>query len=308
MRPRLGVRLGRLELKNPVVTASGTFGFGREYAGLVDLTRLGAVTVKSLTLAPRTGNPPPRLAETPAGMLNAIGLENPGVDWFLAEGLPFLRQRGVPVIASIAGETPAECAALASRLDRAPGLVALEVNLSCPNVARGGLAFGGDPAAAAETTRAVRRATALPLIAKLSAQVTDIVAVARAVLEAGAEILSLINTLPGMAVDVHRRRPVLGNVFGGLSGPAIRPVAVRAVWQVYAALSCPIIGMGGIMTALDALEFVLAGARAVAVGTAHFVNPRAADEILDGIESFLVEQGVADVNDLVGAAHGPQEK
>jgi len=173
-------------------------------------------------------------------------------------------------------------------------------------VARGGLAFGSDPAAAAETTRAVREATGLPLIAKLSAQVTDIVAVARAVLEAGAEALSLINTLPGMAIDVHRRRPVLGNVFGGLSGPAIRPVAVRAVWQVYAALGCPIIGMGGIMTACDALEFVLAGARAVAVGTAHFVNPRAAEEVLDGLERFLLEQGVADFNDLVGAAHQPR--
>ncbi|MBC7105430.1 MAG: dihydroorotate dehydrogenase, partial [Firmicutes bacterium] len=218
MRRRLGVRLGPLELKNPVVAASGTFGFGREYAGLVDLRRLGAVTVKSLTLRPRAGNPPPRIAETPAGMLNAIGLENPGVEWFLAEGLPFLRERGVPVIASIAGETPEEYAALAAVLDRAPGLAALEVNLSCPNVARGGLAFGGDPAAAAEVTRAVRKATELPVIAKLSALVTDLVAVARAALEAGADVLSLINTLPAMAVDVDRRRPVLGNVFGGLSG------------------------------------------------------------------------------------------
>jgi dihydroorotate dehydrogenase (NAD+) catalytic subunit len=304
MRPRLRVKLGRLELKNPLVTASGTFGFGREYAGLVDLRRLGAVTVKSLTLRPRAGNPPPRIAETPAGMLNAIGLENPGVEWFLAEGLPFLRERGVPVIASIAGETPEEYAALAAVLDRAPGLAALEVNLSCPNVARGGLAFGGDPAAAAEVTRAVRKATGLPVIAKLSALVTDLVAVARAALEAGADVLSLINTLPGMAVDVDRRRPVLGNVFGGLSGPAIRPVAVRAVWQVYAALRCPIIGMGGIVTARDALEFALAGARAVAVGTAHFVNPRAAEEVLDGIERYLAERGVADFNELVGAAHG----
>jgi dihydroorotate dehydrogenase (NAD+) catalytic subunit len=267
------------------------------------LNRLGAIVVKGITLKPRAGNPPPRLAETPAGILNAIGLQNPGVERFIAEALPYLSGYDLPVIVNIAGDTVEDYARLADRLDRAPGVDGLEVNISCPNVKKGGLQFGSDPSAAAEVTRAVKGHTGLPVVVKLSPNVTDIVPVAEKVAGAGADALSMINTLVGMAIDIKNRRPLLGNVTGGLSGPAVRPVAVRAVWQVYREVPLPIIGMGGITTADDALEFILAGASAVAVGTASFINPRATMEVLEGLEEYLAANGMADIRELVGAAH-----
>lgn len=300
--PRLAVNLGGIAMNNPVTTASGTFGFGFEYASLVDLKQLGAITVKAITREPRPGNPPPRIAETAAGMLNAIGLQNPGVDAFITDYLPRLRQLGTPIIANIAGNTVEEYAEVAGRLDAAGGLAGLEINISCPNVKQGGIQFGTDPAAAAGVVKAVRASTRLPLIAKLSPNVTDIVAIAGSVAEAGADALSLINTLLGMAIDVRTRRPVLANVVGGLSGPAIKPVALRMVWQVSQAVDLPILGMGGITTAEDALEFILAGATAVAVGTANFLNPRATTDIIQGLKEYCQHQGISDINDLVGLA------
>ncbi|NPV72761.1 MAG: dihydroorotate dehydrogenase [Pelotomaculum sp.] len=303
MKVNLTVNVGGIQMKNPVTTASGTFGCGLEYAPFVDLNRLGAVVVKGVTLAPRAGNPVPRLAETPAGVLNSIGLQNPGVEKFIEEVLPGLAGYDLPVIVNIAGETVEEYALLADRLDRVQAVAGIEVNISCPNVKKGGMQFGSDPAMAAEVTRAVRASTGKPVIVKLSPNVTSIVAVARKVAEAGADALSMINTLLGMAVDIRKRRPLLGNVTGGLSGPAVRPVAVRAVWEVYREVDLPIIGMGGITCAGDAIEFILAGATAVAVGTANFVNPRATVEIAEGIERYLEENGIRDINELVGAAH-----
>lgn len=302
-KPNLTVEIAGLKLKNPVLTASGTFGFGAEYTPFVDLSRLGAIVVKSLTLKPREGNPPPRIVETPAGILNSIGLQNPGVERFLGEHLPYLRQFSTPVIVSIAGNTIEEYVAAAEKLAGANGVSALELNISCPNVKQGGLQFGVDPLGAAEVTRAVKRAADLPVIVKLSPNVTSITGMAEAVAEAGADAISLINTLSGMAIDIYRRRPVLGNITGGLSGPAIRPVAVRAVWEVYRAVKLPLIGMGGIACTADAIEFIMAGARAVAVGTANFLNPRATIEIVEGIERYLEENGMGDINELVGAAH-----
>ncbi|TYO97960.1 dihydroorotate dehydrogenase [Desulfallas thermosapovorans] len=296
------VNLGGIAMKNPVTTASGTFGFGLEYQDYVDLQRLGAITVKGTTLKPRLGNPPPRIVETPSGMLNAIGLQNPGVEQVAEEIMPRLAGLGVPVIVNIAGDTLEDYARVARRLDGVPGVAGLEVNISCPNVKKGGIQFGSDPRTAAEVTRAVKGSTGLPVIIKLSPNVTDMVAMAEAVAEAGADALSMINTLLGMAIDVDRRRPVLGNVTGGLSGPAVRPVAVRAVWQVYRAVALPILGMGGIMTARDALEFILAGATAVAVGTGNFVNPRATLDVVEGIEQYMQNHGFTDINELVGLA------
>jgi len=297
------VNLGGILMRNPVTTASGTFGFGFEYQPYLDLRRLGAITVKGTTPLPRRGNPPPRIAETPAGMLNAIGLQNSGVDRVKEEILPRLAALGVPVIVNIAGDTVADYALVARKLDGAPGVAGLEINISCPNVKKGGLQFGSDPQGAAEVTRAVKSVTGLPVMVKLSPNVTDLVAMAEAVAAAGADALSMINTLLGMAIDVERRRPLLGNVTGGLSGPAVRPVAVRAVWQVYKAVRLPILGMGGIGNARDALEFILAGATAVAVGTANFVNPRVTVEIIAGIEDYMRQNGFQDINELIGLAH-----
>jgi len=301
--PDLSVQLGPLSLRSPVLVASGTFGYGTEYADLVDLRCLGAICTKGITLGPRAGNPPPRICETPSGMLNAIGLQNPGVAVFIEEKLPALRALGVPVIANINGESYDDYEALAGRLSEVEGVAALELNVSCPNVALGGMHFGTDEASLGELTRRVRAATPLPLLVKLSPNVTDIVRLARVALDAGADALSLINTLLGLSIDVHKRRPRLAYGTGGLSGPAIRPVAVRMVYQVWRELRCPIVGMGGIMTARDALEFVLAGATAIAVGTATFVNPRAAVEVGEGIRAHLRAEGVARLADLVGAAH-----
>ncbi|AGL02427.1 dihydroorotate dehydrogenase [Desulfoscipio gibsoniae] len=299
----MAVNLGGISMNNPVTTASGTFGFGLEYQPYVALQRLGAIIVKGTTLKPRLGNPPPRIAETPSGMLNAIGLQNPGVERVAEEIMPRLAALGVPVIVNIAGDTVEDYAQVARRLDSVPGVAGLEVNISCPNVKKGGIQFGSDPYTAAEVTRAVKASAGLPVIVKLSPNVTDLVTMAEAVAGAGADALSMINTLLGMAIDVDRRRPVLGNITGGLSGPAVRPVAVRAVWQVHRALPLlPILGMGGIMTARDALEFILAGATAVAVGTGNFVNPRATLDVVEGIEQYMIDHGFVDISELVGLA------
>ncbi len=299
----LSTQLGPLSLRNPVVTASGTFGFGQEYAAFMGLSRLGAITTKATTLLPKEGNPSPRICETPAGMLNAIGLQNPGIDEFFSAKLPFLREAGTTVIVNIAGDRVEDYVTLASRLDEARGVDALELNVSCPNVAHGGMQFGISAPAISELVGAVRAVTKLPLITKLSPNVTDIVSMARAAVEAGSDILSLINTLVGIAIDVDRRRPVLANITGGLSGPAIRPVAVRMVWQVWAELKVPIIGMGGVMTAGDALEFILAGATAVGIGTGNFVDPATGTRVIDGLHDYCEAGGIASISELIGAAH-----
>ncbi len=298
--PDLGVRIGDLHLANPVMTASGTFGYGAEFAGLLDLSRLGALVVKGISLAPRAGNPPPRVVETACGMLNAIGLENVGLERFLQEKMPYLRGCGTRVIVNILGDTVEEYAQLARRLAGVVGVDGLEVNISCPNVHRGGVAFGADPEMAATVVRAVKAHATQPVIVKLSPNVTDIAAMARAVEEAGADALSLINTLIAMAIDIHARRPKLANRTGGLSGPAIKPIALRMVWQAAQAVSIPVIGIGGIATAEDALEFILAGACAVQVGTANFYNPGAAVEIVDGIAAYLRQYREPSLRGIVG--------
>jgi dihydroorotate dehydrogenase (NAD+) catalytic subunit len=295
------VRIGSLELRNPVMTASGTFGSGREYADFVDLARLGAVVTKGVSIQPWAGNDSPRIAETASGMLNSIGLQNPGAEAFVAGDLAWLATRDVPVIVNLVGHSVAEYAAVTERLDAEDAIDAFELNISCPNVDAGGMAFGTTCPAAAEVVRAVRAATAKTLIVKLSPNVTDIVEIARAVEAEGADAVSLINTLLGMAIDTRTFRPKLARVVGGLSGPAIKPVAVRMVWQVSSAVGVPVIGMGGIMDASDAAEFMLAGASAVAVGTANFVDPAATVRIADGLERFCAERGIARVADLTGA-------
>jgi len=296
--PDLSVRLGPVRLANPVLLASGTCGYGAELADLLDLNRVGGVVVKGLSLLPRPGNPPPRLAETPCGLLNAIGLENVGVEAFLRDKLPRLRGFSTRVIVNILGASVEEYSAMAARLDGAAGVDALEVNISCPNVRAGGVAFGTDPAAAVAVTRAVKAATGLPVIVKLSPNVTDIAAIAKKVAWAGADAVSLINTILGMAIDIRTRRPALGNVFGGLSGPAVKPVALRMVWQVARAVDVPVIGIGGIASPEDALEFLMAGAAAVQVGTATLVTPSAAEGIADGIRRYMADNCVARVADL----------
>ena len=282
------------------MVASGTFGYGEEYADFLDLTQLGAVVVKGISLAPRPGNPPPRLVETAAGMINAIGLENVGVDVFLESKLPYLRDRHVPVIVNIFGNTLEEYAELAARLDGVPGIVALEINISCPNVKNGGMIFGTDPAMAAHVVDAVRRSTTLPLITKLTPNVTHIGEIARAAVGAGSDMLSCINTVAAMAVDIFTRRPKLANIFGGLSGPAVKPIALRCTYEVLQAVDCPVIGIGGIATATDALEFLLLGARAVQVGTANFIQPAVTAEILRGMELFLRVQKLQSVEEYIG--------
>jgi len=300
-KPNLAVDLNGLKLQNPVTTASGTFGFGPEYRNYVDLNRLGGVMVKGTTLNPKLGNPTPRIAETPAGMLNAIGLQNPGVDHFLARILPLIKDYNFKTIVNISGNTVEDYAKLANKLN-VEGVDALEINISCPNVKKGGLAFGTQPEMAASVVEVVRAETDMTLITKLSPNVADITSIARAVEEAGTDIISLINTLLGMKIDIHNQEPILANKMGGLSGPAIKPVAVRMVYQVAQAVEVPLIGMGGISNAEDAIEFFLAGASAISVGTANFVNPEVTMEILDGIESYLVEQGYEDINEIIGLA------
>lgn len=312
--PDLTVAIGSLVLKNPVLTASGTFGYGEEYTPFVDLNRLGGIVVKGLSLAPRLGNPPPRIMETPAGMLNAIGLQNVGVEVFLAKKMPYLRRYDTRVIVNIFGESLDEYRRLAAILSAAPGIHAIEVNISCPNVKKGGLAFGAHPECAAEVTRGVRGETDLPLIVKLTPNVTDITLIAQAAEEAGADALSLINTLTGMCVDIERRRPQLANVTGGLSGPAIRPVALRMVWQVLQKVRIPVVGIGGIATASDALEFLITGARAIQVGTANFISPSATTDVLEGITAYMIRHRIEKLADLIGSLNtgratgeGPEE-
>ncbi|GAB7388069.1 dihydroorotate oxidase B catalytic subunit [Bacillaceae bacterium] len=298
---RLHVELAGLHLKNPVMPASGCFGFGREYARFYDLNQLGAVVVKATTREERLGNPTPRVAETPAGMLNAIGLQNPGVEKVIAEELPWLKDRcDIPVIVNIAGTTVEDYVAVAEKVSQVENVSALELNISCPNVKCGGMSFGTDPQVAAALTQEVKRASSVPVFVKLSPNVTDIVAIAKAVEKAGADGLSLINTLLGMRIDLKTRRPVLAIGAGGLSGPAIKPVAVRMIYEVSQAVSIPIIGMGGIQSAEDVVEFFLAGASAVAVGTANFVNPYACPQIIRDLERVLDEMGVEKISELTG--------
>lgn len=298
--PEMQVDIGGLIIKNPVMTASGTFGYGKEYAPYFDIGRLGAIITKGISLEPRTGNKPPRIMETPCGMLNAIGLENPGALAFVKEKLPLLREFDVPVIANIYGETIEEFKKVAELLSETKEVEALEINISCPNVKKGGIIFGSNPDMAHAVTKEVKRLTDLPVIIKLTPNVTDICLIAESVEEAGADAISLINTLTGMSVDIERRIPHLANVTGGLSGPAIKPIALRMVWQVVKRVKIPVIGIGGITNASDALEFLILGARAVQIGTANFINPCTTMDIIDGIEEYLKRHSIADVNDLIG--------
>jgi len=297
-RPDLTVAIGDWQLANPVMTASGTFGYGVEYADFVDLNSLGAIVVKGVSLLPRPGNPPPRIVETACGMLNAIGLENPGVEKFITEKLPHLRHYACPVVVNILGESLEEYCALAERL-HGENIAAIEVNISCPNVKKGGVAFGTDAAMIRELTRCVCEKCRKPVIIKLSPNVTDIAAMAQAAEEGGASAVSLINTLLGMAIDIQTRRPKLANKVGGLSGPAIKPVALRMVWQVAQRVKIPVIGIGGISTVEDVIEFLLAGATAVQIGTANFVNPNAAGTIVAGLEKYLVDHQIGSVKELI---------
>jgi dihydroorotate dehydrogenase (NAD+) catalytic subunit len=300
-RPDMSVEVAGIKMRNPVMTASGTFGYGAEFADYMNLESIGAMITKGLSLKPKAGNATPRIVETPGGMLNAIGLQNVGVDAFIAQKLPYLAKVATPVIVNLYGNTLEEYGEVASRLDGLPGVAGIEVNISCPNVKQGGIVFGTDPQAAREVVSLVKRNTSKPIIVKLSPNVTDVVAMARACADAGADALSLINTLTGMAIDLERRRPILANLTGGLSGPAIKPVALRMVWQVAKAVQLPIIGIGGIMNARDALEFILAGATAVQVGTASFLDPSAAQTIAKEMEQYLVDHKIASIASMIGA-------
>jgi len=302
--PKMAVHIGGgLTIKNPVMAASGTFGYGEEYAPYYDINRVGAVIVKGVSLEPRAGNPPPRIMETPCGMLNAIGLENPGVKIFIKEKLPFLRQYTTAVIVNVFGETLDEYKRVVEIVSQTEGVHGLEINISCPNVKKGGIVFGTDPDMAYEITKEVKSATDLPVLVKLTPNVTDICVIAESVQAAGADAISLINTLTGMSVDIEQRIPHLANITGGLSGPAIKPIALRMVWQVAKKVTVPVIGVGGITSARDAMEFLMVGARAVQVGTAHFINPHAAVDIVDGMEKYFMEHNIRDVNEFIGTLH-----
>jgi dihydroorotate dehydrogenase (NAD+) catalytic subunit len=286
------------------MTASGTFGYGTEYSHLFDIQKLGAIVCKGTTLEPRDGNPQPRLAETACGVLNSIGLQNIGVEALIKQKAPIWANWRVPVMVNIAGETVDDYAQLAGKLDGVAGISALEVNISCPNIKAGGAEFGTDPKSAATVTAAVKTATSLPVLVKLTPNTGDIASIALAVAEAGADAISLINTMQGMVIDITRRRPLLGNITGGLSGPAIKPVALYMVYEVAGAVGLPVIGCGGIATASDALEFIMAGASAIQVGTASFTNPRSPFDVLQGIEQFMQQEGITDITELIGAARG----
>ncbi len=300
-KPDLSVEIAGIKMRNPIMTASGTFGYGEEYSKYLNLERIGAIVTKGLSLKPKAGNPMPRIVETPGGMLNAIGLQNVGIEAFIESKLPFLRTVDTPVIVNFFGNTEDEYAEMAERLDTIPEVAAMEMNISCPNVRHGGIAFGVDPEAAHSVVKAVRGSTIKPLIVKLSPNVNDIVEMAHACAEAEADALSLINTLTGMAIDLQKRRPVLANITGGFSGPALKPIALRMVWQVAGAVDIPVIGIGGITKAADALEFMLAGAAAVQIGTANFITPGIAEKIASDMERYLVENRIADVKELIGA-------
>lgn len=299
--PDLRVNVGGLLMKNPVTVASGTFGHGEEFEDFLDVSRLGAVTTKGVSPVPWQGNATPRIAEAPAGMLNSIGLQNPGVEEFCARQLPWLAEQDTAVIVNVSGHTLDEYVRVVERLEGESCVDAYEVNISCPNVDAGGMTFGTDPEQAALVTSTLRALTKRPLVLKLTPNVTDITVIARAVQDAGADAVSLINTLLGMAIDAKRKRPKLARVVGGLSGPAIKPVALRMVWEAHQAIDIPIIGMGGISSGEDAIEFMLAGASAVAVGAASFVDPRASVRVLEGIVAYCKEQGVSQISELIGA-------
>lgn len=304
MNPSLEISIGALTLKNPVTVASGTFGYAEEFKDFLDLRKLGAIVTKTVTVKPRKGNPPPRTCETPAGMLNSIGLENPGIEAFIERKMPFLDKLGVPVIMSIASEgNYDEFIMLAEKADAIPGVAAVEVNISCPNVSGKGRCklVSQDPVLSAEVVRRVRQATSKPVITKLSPNVTDIGEIAQAVEEAGSDAISLINTLSGMAVDINTRRPKLANIMGGLSGPAIRPIAVRMTYEVFQRVRIPIIAMGGIMSSRDALEFIICGASLVCAGTVNFINPAASGEIIAGLGQFLTKNKIPDIKELIGS-------
>lgn len=300
-KPNLAVNVGGISMKNPVMTASGTFGYGQEFAPLFDLSRLGALVIKGLSLKPAPGNPPPRTVETCGGMLNAVGLENVGLAAFAENKLPFLQSLDVAIILNIYGHSIEEYAEMSERIEDLDGIAGIEVNISCPNIKAGGVAFGTDPKIAFQVTKAVREKTELPLIVKLSPNVTDIAIIARSVEDAGADAVSLINTITAMAVDVKTRRPKLANITGGLSGPAIKPIALRMVWNAAQAVRIPVIGVGGIIDASDALEFFIVGARAIQVGTANFVNPRASVEIVEGLDAYLAENNISDISQVIGS-------
>lgn len=297
---RLEVKIGNLTLKNPVLTASGTFGYGEEFSDFIDLSRLGGFIVKGTTLNHREGNPYPRMVETPAGMLNAVGLQNKGVDYFIEKIYPSIKDIDSNVIVNVSGATISDYVAVCEKLNSLDKINAIEVNISCPNVKQGGMAFGTTCDGAEEVTKAVRKAFSKTVIVKLSPNVTDIVSIAKAVEAEGADSVSLINTLLGMAVDVERRRPYLSTITGGLSGPAVRPVAVRMVWQVAHAVKVPVIGLGGIMNGRDALEFMLAGATAVEVGTANFIDPAVTVKIIDYMEDYCSRHGIDDISEIIG--------
>ena len=300
-RPDMSVALAGIQMRNPVMTASGTFGYGAEFAEYMELESIGAMITKGLSLKPKAGNNTPRIVETPGGMLNAIGLQNVGIDAFIEQKLPYLKNVDTPVIVNLYGNTLEEYGEVASRLDGLPGVAGVEVNISCPNVKQGGIVFGTDPCAAQDVVCLVKKNTSKPLIVKLSPNVTDVVVMAKACADAGADALSLINTLTGMAIDLDHRRPVLANVTGGLSGPAIKPVALRMVWQVAKSVKLPIIGIGGIMNGRDALEFILAGATAIQVGTASFLDPSAAQRIAAEMEKYLIDNNIPSIASLIGA-------
>ncbi|MDE5923041.1 MAG: dihydroorotate dehydrogenase [Muribaculum sp.] len=297
---RLDVNIGALALKNPVLTASGTFGYGEEFADFIDLNRLGGFIVKGTTLNPREGNPYPRMAETPSGMLNAVGLQNKGVDYFIENIYPRIKDLDTNIMVNVSGACPDDYVAVCEKLAPLSGIAAVEINISCPNVKQGGMAFGTTYAGAAEVTRAVRRAYPGTLIVKLSPNVTDITEIARAVEAEGADSVSLINTLLGMAIDVERMRPYLSTITGGLSGPAVKPIAVRMVWQVAKAVNIPVIGLGGIMNGKDAIEFIMAGATAVEIGTANFIDPAVTVKIIDEINDFCHRHNIDDINSIRG--------
>jgi len=296
----LTVRIGRMSLKNPVVVSSGTFGFGEEFEGFFDLSRLGAIIPKGISLKPMAGNPPPRIFETEGGILNSIGLQNPGFREFIKNKLPYYKNLKTHLIINFFGNTQKEYVELARRFDDVPGISGLEMNISCPNVKRGGIVFGTDPQMAYRLVQAVRKATALPLIVKLSPNVTDIALMAESVEEGGADAVSLVNTFRAMAVNIHTKKPELGNTIGGLSGPAIKPIALRMVWEVGQAVNIPIIGMGGIMNATDAIEFILVGASAVQIGTANLINPKTGIEVIRGIKKYLTQNKIDRIQKLIG--------
>lgn len=299
MKPRMSVEICGVSFKNPVIAASGTFGFGREYAQYVDLNMLGGIAVKGLTLLPKKGNPPPRIAETPSGILNSVGLQNPGVDYFIEHELPELLKYDTRIIVNINGNTIDEYCRMAEKLRDVP-VHFLELNISCPNVKQGGVAFGTHPDVVYDITRSVKAHAKQPVLVKLTPNVTDIKEIAIAVEKAGGDGISLINTVLGMAIDAKKRRPVLANIVGGLSGPAIKPIALRMVWEVAQVVSIPIIGMGGITTGEDVVEFLLAGATAVGVGTANLISPTACIDIVNQLEEYMVQNGIEDVNELIG--------